>query len=140
MQQFLQYATHHYALVALAVVLAVLVFVYEFRARTAAFGSITPADAVRLLNGGALLVDIRGKEAFEAGHIGGARHVPGEAIANGAQSLERFKEKAIIAYCDNGMTAGSAARHLGRLGFTKAYNLRGGLAAWRQENLPVVKD
>jgi rhodanese-related sulfurtransferase len=140
MQQFFQYAGNHYWLVAAAALMAVLVIVHEFRARTAAFGSVSPTEAVRLVNAGAVLVDIRTREAFEAGHISGARHVPGAAIADGAQPLERFKEKAVIAYCDSGMTAGAAARHLGRLGFAKAYNLRGGLAAWRQENLPVVKD
>ncbi len=140
MQQFWQYAANHYALVAAAAVMLVLVLVHEFRARTAAFASVTPGEAVRLVNAGALLVDIRGKDAFEAGHIAGARNVPGAVIADGAQPLERFKEKTIIAYCDSGVTAGSAARHLARLGFQKAFNLRGGLAAWRQENLPVVRD
>jgi rhodanese-related sulfurtransferase len=140
MQQFLEYVANHYWLVAAAALMAVLVAVHEFRARTAAFGSISPAEAVRLVNSGAVLVDIRTREAFEAGHIAGAKHVPGAAIADGAKPLERFKDKAVIAYCDTGVTAGAAARHLGRLGFPKAYNLRGGLAAWRQENLPVVKD
>ena len=140
MQQFYQYVTNHYWLVSAAVVMAVLVLVHEFRSRTAAFASISPAEAVRLVNTGALLVDIRERAAFEAGHIAGARSLPGAAIAEGAKGLERFKDKTVIAYCDSGMTGGAAARHLGRLGFTKAYNLRGGLAAWRQDNLPVVKD
>jgi len=140
MQQFFQNVANHYWLVAAAALMAVLVIVHEFRARTAAFGSLSPAEAVRLVNSGAVLVDIRAREAFDAGHISGARNVPGAAIADGAKPLERFKDKAVIAYCDSGVTAGAAARHLGRLGFTKAYNLRGGLAAWRQENLPVVKD
>ena len=89
---------------------------------------------------GALLIDVRRREDYDAGHISGARFVPGETIADGAESLSRFKEKTIIAYCDTGMTAGSAARHLGRLGFKHALNLRGGIAGWRQDNLPVVKD
>jgi len=65
--------------------------------------------------------------------------VPGATVADGAQALERFKYKPVIAYCNTGMTAGAAARHLGRLGFKHVYNVRGGLAAWRQDNLPVVK-
>ena len=64
----------------------------------------------------------------------------GATIADGASALERFKEKAIIAYCNDGMTAGAAARHLGRLGFKQAYNLRGGLVAWRGDNLPLIKE
>jgi rhodanese-related sulfurtransferase len=91
------------------------------------------------MNGGALLVDIRTEADFKAAHISGARNLPGAEIAAGAEALSRFKDKPIIAYCDTGLTAGSAARHLTRLGYKQALNLRGGLAAWRQENLPLVK-
>lgn len=139
MQQFLEFAANHPFLVGAAVLMAVVVAVYEFRARTQSFASIPPAEAVRLMNRGGVLIDIRKKEDFDAGHIVGAKNVPGAAIADGAKALEKWKEKPIIAYCDSGMTAGSAARHLARLGFKQAYNLRGGLAAWRQENLPVAK-
>ena len=139
MQQFLQFVSHHYYLVGATLVVAVVVAVTEFRARSAAFASIPPSEAVRMMNGGALLIDIRGQAEFVAGHIAGARNLPGASIAEGAAALSRFKEKPVIAYCDNGMTGGAAARHLGRLGFKQAFNLRGGLAAGRQENLPVVK-
>ena len=139
MQQFFQYAANHPLLLAAAALLAAVVAVYEFRAQRSSFASIGPAEAVRLMNSGALLVDVRSREQFAAGHIAGARHVPGDTIADGAKALERFKEKPIIAYCESGMTAGAAARHLGRLGFKKVVNLRGGLAAWRQDNLPVEK-
>jgi rhodanese-related sulfurtransferase len=139
MQQFFQFAANHYLLVGGTLVVAVVVAVTEFRARSAAFASIAPGEAVRLMNGGALLIDIRGATEFAAGHINGARNLPGATIAEGAEQIARFKEKTVIAYCDNGMTGGAAARHLGRLGFKHAFNLRGGLAAWRQENLPVVK-
>ncbi len=104
------------------------------------FASIAPSEAVRLVNQGGVLVDIRKPADYAAGHIAGARNLPGEMIAEGAKNLEKYREKPIVAYCDTGMTAGSAARHLGRLGFKQVYNLRGGLAGWRQENLPVVKD
>ncbi len=139
MQQFFSYATNHPLLVAAAVIMAAVVLVYEFRARTASFGSISPAQAVRLMNGGALLIDVRASDAYAAGHIPKARSVPGATIAEGTAALERFKEKPVIAYCDSGQTAGAAARHLGRLGFKQVYNLRGGLGAWRQDNLPVEK-
>jgi rhodanese-related sulfurtransferase len=139
MQQFFLYASHHWVLVPLTFAAAIVVLVLETRARTASFASIGPMEAVRLMNSGGLLLDIRSKESYDAGHIPNARNLPGGAIVEGAKAIERFKDKPIIAYCDSGMTAGSAARHLGRLGFKQAYNLRGGLAAWRQENLPVQK-
>lgn len=139
MQQFFQYAANHPLLLAGALLMAAVVAGYEFRAQRASFASIGPAEAVRLMNAGALLIDVRSKEQFNAAHIAGARHIPGDSIADGAKALERFKEKPIIAYCESGTTAGAAARHLGRLGFHKAFNLRGGLGAWRQDNLPLDK-
>jgi rhodanese-related sulfurtransferase len=139
MQQFLSYASNHAILVAATVIMALVVLVHEFRARTASFGSISPSEAVRMMNSGALLIDIRANDAFAAGHIPNSRSVPGVTIADGAAGLERFKDKPVIAYCDSGQSAGAAARHLGRLGFKQVYNLRGGLAAWRAENLPVEK-
>jgi rhodanese-related sulfurtransferase len=139
MQQFLTYATNHAMLVAATALMAGVVLVHEWRARTASFGSISPSEAVRLMNSGALLIDVRGSDAYVAGHIPHARSVPGATIADGAAALERFKEKNVIAYCDTGQTAGSAVRHLGRLGFKQVHNLRGGLAAWRADNLPVEK-
>jgi rhodanese-related sulfurtransferase len=139
MQQFLDYASHHPWYVVAAIAMVLVVAVYEFREARASFGSIGTAEVIRLVNGGALLIDIRRKEDFDAGHIAGARQMASDEIAAGAASLERFKDKAVIAYCETGMTAGAAARHLARLGFKSTYNLRGGLAAWRQENLPLVK-
>jgi rhodanese-related sulfurtransferase len=139
MQQFLQYATHHYFLLGGAVVVAVLVAINELRLRAATAHAVGPVEAIRMMNGGALLVDVRGQAEFAAGHIAGARNVPGALIADGAEPLARFKDKSVIAYCDNGATGGAAARQLGRLGFKSVYNLRGGLGAWRQDNLPVVK-
>ena len=41
--------------------------------------------------------------------------------------------------CDSGSMAGAAVRTLTRAGFKNVFSLRGGLAAWRQDNLPVVK-
>jgi rhodanese-related sulfurtransferase len=139
MQQFLTYASTHMILVAATAMMAVLVLVHELRARAASLGALSPSEVVRLMNGGALVVDVRGSEAFAAGHIANARSVPGATIASGAAPIERFKEKPVIAYCDTGQTASIAVRHLGRLGFKQAYNLRGGLVAWRAENLPVEK-
>jgi rhodanese-related sulfurtransferase len=139
MDRLLEFAAHQPWMVSLAVVMAVLALAYELRARTQDFSAISPMEAVRLMNQGAVLVDVRSGGDFKAAHIGNARNVPGSEIAAGAEALGRFKDKVLITCCDTGMTAGSAARQLARLGFKQVYNLRGGLAAWRQDNLPLVK-
>ena len=45
----------------------------------------------------------------------------------------------MITCCESGARSSAAARALGTHGFTKVVNLRGGLQAWRAENLPLVK-
>ena len=87
----------------------------------------------------AVLVDVRSVNQFKDGHIIGARNVPGDQIADGAKALEKFRDQTIITCCDSGATSGAAARRLTELGFSRVVNLRGGLTAWRQDNLPVSK-
>jgi len=134
-----EYVVHHWPYVALLVAMLIVLAVSEFRHATRSHGAISPGEAVRLLNTGALALDLRGPDDYKAGHIANARHVPGTAIADGDPNLMKWKDKIVITYCETGMTGGAAARQLGRLGFTKAFNLRGGLAAWRQENLPLTR-
>jgi rhodanese-related sulfurtransferase len=111
----------------------------EMRARIQDFAAIAPHDAIRLMNQGALLLDVRDAAQYESGHIGEARHVPLKDVAGSADSLKRFREKPVVTYCETGMNGGAAARELRKLGFSKVFNLRGGLGAWRHENLPLVR-
>ena len=46
----------------------------------------------------------------------------------------------MVVYCERGPTAATAVRELTRQGFTQVVNLRGGLAAWRAEQLPLARD
>ena len=101
--------------------------------------AVGPMDAVRLMNQGALLVDVRSREEFEGGHVLDARHLPQEEVAGAAESLKKYRDKPVIVCCESGMRSGAAARVLKAQGFAKVVNLRGGLAAWRTENLPLVK-
>jgi len=139
MDRLLEFVVSHPFLVALAIAMLVVTLAYEVRTQAGSFAAVSPMEAVRLVNQGAILVDVRSGVDFKAGHIGNARNVPGSEIASGAESLARFKEKTLIMCCDTGMTSGSAARQLTRLGFKQVFNLRGGLSAWRQDNLPLVK-
>lgn len=121
---------------------ALAVLAFEARARSARFAAVAPQDVIRLMNRGALVLDIRPQELFTAGHIGGSRHLPSDQIvnANDVQVLKKNKEKPIVLYDESGSLGAAAVRQLAAQGFTKAVNLRGGLAAWRAENLPIVRN
>ena len=140
MDPLLQHFSAHPFLASAAGVLLLAVVAYELRQRAHSAASVSPTEAVRMMNDGAVLVDVRSVNQFKDGHIAGARNVPGDQVADGAKSLEKFRDKTIITCCESGITSGSAARKLTELGFKQVFNLRGGLAAWRQDNLPVTKD
>lgn len=140
MDRLIEYFTHHTLLAAGAVVIAIVVAVYEMRTRGQNVAAISPQDLIRLMNQGALIIDLRSQEQFAAGHVAGARLMTGEQILKGADTLKKYKEKVVVLYDDTGSLSASARRQLTTQGFTKAFNLRGGVAAWRSENLPLTKD
>lgn len=139
MQRLLEYVQHHPVLAGLAVVLAIAVLVYELRSSRQSYSGVQPQEAIRLMNQGATVFDLRGAEAFAAGHISGARPLTAEQVDNAADQLKKYREKLLILYCDSGSDAGAAVRKLHAAGFTKVFNLRGGLAAWRADSLPLVR-
>ena len=138
MDNLAQYVTEHPWLVAMAVVAALLVIVFEIRARRDAFAAVSPQDLIRLQNQGGIVLDLRSSTNYAAGHIGSARDFDSAQILTANETLRKYKEKPVIVYCESGSTGASAARVLSGQGFKQAYNLRGGLAAWRADNLPLA--
>ena len=139
MQRLFEFIGNHPYLATAAVLAAALVAFYEIRERLQAFAALSAMQAVRLMNQGALVIDLRAKEAYDAGHIGDARNVPVADLESQADSLKKWREKAVITYCDTGTNGASGARTLMKLGFTKVFNLHGGLNAWVKDNLPLAK-
>ena len=140
MERLLEYAARHPVLFGGTVVLALVAVVYEVSRAKSSGQAVGPADAVRLMNQGALLLDVRSQAEFDSGHIIDARHLPQEQVAQAGETLKRYKDKVVITCCETGMRSGAASRVLKTQGFGKVVNLRGGLQAWRTENLPLVKD
>jgi rhodanese-related sulfurtransferase len=139
MQRLFEFIGHHPYLASGAVAAAVLVAFYEIRERVQAFAALSAMQAVRLMNQGALVIDLRAKESYDAGHIGDARNVPVAELESRADGLKKWRDKNVITYCDSGVSGASGARTLMKLGFTKVFNLQGGLNAWVKDNMPLAK-
>jgi len=139
MDRLIEYYTHHPLLASALLLAAVVVAAFEMRVRGHNVAAVSPQEVIRLMNQGALLIDLRAQEDFAAGHVSGARQMTGEQILKANETLKKHKEKVVVVYDDRGPLGASARRQLTAQGFTKAFNLRGGLAAWRSENLPLTK-
>lgn len=137
MAEYLAFAKDHIFLIGAAAALIAIIIVSEFRRARRPWHDASPAQAVRLMNDGAQLIDLRGHDAFRGGHIVNARHIPMDELDAKADKLE--KTAPVVVYCETGTTSPRAAAALVRDGFTDVWQLGGGLAAWKRENMPVAK-
>ena len=93
--------------------------------------SLTADEAAR---DGAVLLDVREPEEFDAGHAPGARCVPLGEIAG---RIDELRGAPVICVCRTGSRSGFAADALIAAGMDAA-NLEGGMLAWAAEGLPVT--
>ena len=91
---------------------------------------ITPEQAEALRTGGAQLIDVREDQEWDAGRIGGARHIALGEVAAQAQTIAR--DTPVVFYCRVGARSAMAADAFRKAGY-EAYSLDGGLEAWAGE-------
>lgn len=98
-------------------------------------------DAVQLINRrDAVVLDVRDTGDYAAGHITSARHIPESQLGDRMKELEKFKARPVIVCCRAGTRAPAVGDMLRKQGFTEAFALRGGIAAWQQASLPLEKN
>jgi rhodanese-related sulfurtransferase len=95
--------------------------------------------AVRLINDGTKVVDVRAADSFAAGHIVDAENIPEKDLLQNPDKLKNRKKNTLLV-CDSGSRSAEVAAVLRKDGLDNVFSLKGGLAAWQQENLPVVRD
>lgn len=139
MDRFLEYLNHHPYLAGGTLIVAIIAVAFELRSRIAGATGISNNEAIALHNKGALVLDVRTAEEFAGGHIVNARHISSDTLADSLDSIKKYREKPVIVCCEAGSRSAQAVKLLKAQGFTTVFNLRGGLAAWRQDNLPLGK-
>lgn len=121
----------------------ILLLVWFFMSGSGAgrgFTEVDPNAAAALTNHEKTLVlDIRDDKEYSDGHIVNAMHIPLSELDSKLSKLEKYKDKAIIAYCRSGHRSRAACMKLHKAGFTSLYNLRGGIMAWQRDKMPVKR-
>jgi rhodanese-related sulfurtransferase len=98
---------------------------------------IDRAEARKLINEGAQLLDVRADHEWEAGRIAGATHLPLAELAERAGEVDR--ERPVILYCRGGNRSTMATAALAEAGYD-AMKLEEGIVGWVEEGLPIEPD
>ena len=104
------------------------------------FKGVSPAQLTELINReNALVVDVSAQGDFEKGHIVGSKQVGFSQFDPENKLLAPVKEMPVAVVCRNGMQSAQAAKRLVKAGFTKVYQLDGGIGAWQGASLPLAR-
>ena len=137
MEELFTFISSHPFLVGTFVVLLALFIRNEMNRGGAVVGV---QELVQLVNNdNALVVDVRDKAEYDQGHIVDAINIPFASIETRADELNKHKDRPIVIACKMGQHSGAAGTTLRKKGFENVSRLRGGIAEWRGQNLPVVK-
>jgi rhodanese-related sulfurtransferase len=102
--------------------------------------TVSPAQAKRLIDEGAVLVDIREPDEHAREKIPGARLLPLSKLDDADIAVHAGKP--VLFHCRSGARTQSSASRLSAAAGSgcEAYIVEGGLEAWKQAGLPVVTD
>jgi len=107
-----------------------------------AYGLVTPREVASVIlaledNPNFVLLDIRTPAEVESGHISGAQNLDfySPTFEQDLKKLDR--DKIYLIYCRSGNRTGQARALMQELGFSKVYDLDGGINAWNNLSYPI---
>jgi rhodanese-related sulfurtransferase len=136
---FVEFIQQQWLLMLALVIVLFMLFQSHFGDKLSGYASIAPEQAVRLMNDGAFLLDVRSIDEYRSGHLTGAKNLSIADLPAKIESLAAHKTQPTIVYCESGMRSSRACGLLRKAGFEQLHNLSGGISAWRGANLPIVK-
>lgn len=141
MEQLTEFVTNNLILFAALLGVLVMLIKAELDHQVNKGLLISASTATRLMNNhdDVLIIDIRSAADFKNGHIKGAKNIPLNEFASGINDYSEFKDKAVLIYCNSGNTATRAIKLLKKANFAQINNLEGGIAAWKEANMPLSK-
>ncbi len=113
-------------------------YMAAFGRERATYRTISAAEAKSIMESDSslLILDVRSNVEYESSHLKDAVNVPLQNLTS--RLVEFDKNAAILVYCGSGQRSSQACTILVERGFTKVFNIQGGIAAWREAGYLVV--
>lgn len=139
-QELLAFAERHTYLSLALVGLTIAIIYVEIARLFRGYKALRPAELTGLINrDNALVIDLSASNDFEKGHIAGSKSVQPSQFDPENKLLANAKDLPVVVVCRTGQGSADAAKRLKKAGFTQVFWLDGGIAAWQQADLPLVK-
>ena len=139
-EELLAFAGRHIFYVIALLGLTVFIIYSEVARLFRPFKALRPHALTSLINReNALVVDFSATAEFEKGHIPGSKNVVMSQFDPESKLLANAKAMPVVAVCRTGQASEGAAKRLKAAGFEHVYWLDGGIMAWQQAELPLVK-
>lgn len=137
MDKLLEFVAANPLLVVATLLMAIAVVAVEIQLRARALLEISTTEAVRMINRGAAVVDIRDKARFDVGHVVDAVLMTPADLAKGEEGRIK-KKRGVVVICENGSQSYRAVKALRAAGFDGAFSLKGGISSWQRDGQPLV--
>jgi len=90
------------------------------------------------LSPNAVIIDVREKDEWNAGHAASAIHLSRGVIESLIEDKIPALDTPILCYCAGGNRSALVADNLTKMGYTDVASLVGGFAQWQKLRMPVV--
>lgn len=98
--------------------------------------SVAEAKAMMESTPSLLILDVSSEGEYAQGHLKGAINIPLSDLLGRINEFDM--NSPILVYCRTGKRSAQACSALVELGFTRVYNMEGGIVAWMNSGYPVV--
>ena len=105
MQDIIIFTNDNLLLVSGLLASAMAVVIYELRLKARGISSLPTSVAIRVINSGAKVIDVRTAEKFAAGHIVDSNNIPEQDLLQRPDNL-KSNTKGTILVCDSGSRSG----------------------------------
>lgn len=103
-------------------------------------GDVTPREVTRMLrkDSTVILVDVRTPEEYKQGHLKGCKLMNFYDADFRERAKKLPKDRRIVLYCRSGRRSADAMSYLVSIGYSRVFNMLGGIIAWQKDRQPVV--
>lgn len=135
----MDFLIENWILVLIAATSGGLLVAQQLRGASGGGASVSPAEAVTLLNREkAVMLDVGEPAEYAEGHATPARALPFGQL-EGSRLLPSDKNRPVVLICPTGARARRAVDLLKKAGHARVVAVAGGTAAWRDAQLPIER-